>query len=70
MTFRVGDGARTDELTVTDIGTQGVTPAGASQEIMRQYAFLVAYTFVPSRGCWEMRATVGEREHKVVVEVK
>ena len=71
MRFRVGlDGPVTDSLFVKDAVAASMIPGGASAAVMQKYAFVAAYVFFPSPGCWEVNSEWGGTKRSVTVLVK
>jgi len=45
-------------------------PGGATREIMSKYAFIGSSVFYPSPGCWELTATLGDEDVRIVRDLK
>ena len=41
-------------------------PGGATAQLMKDYAFIGSMLMYPSPGCWELTATVGDDEVRIV----
>lgn len=67
LTFSRDQSRRSPTLVVTSAASErGAIPANASSEIQRRYAFWPSAVYYPSMGCWELTATIGESEVRVV----
>lgn len=69
LRFQVGmDGERSEEGFIPDVSRRSVGPGGASRKVMDNYTFVLMYLIFPSPGCWELTASFGDAEHRIVVE--
>ena len=67
LTFGGDQPRRSSTLVITAAGSErGAIPADASSELQQQYAFWPSAVYYPSMGCWELTATIGDSEVRVV----
>jgi hypothetical protein len=57
-----------DVLTIPDPWGRrwSMIPGGATAQLMKDYAFIGSMLMYPSPGCWELTATVGDDEVRIV----
>ena len=65
-----GDDPPADILLIANPARQSVIPGGAPAAIMRDFAFIPSYVFYPSPGCWEFTVRIGDREVRIVRDLK
>ena len=70
VTIRTGNDAPSPVLVIPDPAAWSVTPGGASAETMKQYAFVMSHVFYPSPGCYELTIRIGDRQVRIVRELK
>jgi hypothetical protein len=70
-TFRRGlNEPITQALVITDPAAISVIPGGATQDIMRSYAFVPSYIYYPTRGCWELTIQFGGEETRIILAIR
>ena len=67
--FRQGSGSLGSDLVVEDLARASVIPGGATQEVLRQYAFITSHVFYPVPGCWEFTVAIGGTNHTIVRKI-
>lgn len=71
LRFRIGmDGPLTNTVRFDDPGAASMIPGGATPELMKRRAFVAAYLFFPTPGCWEIRSQLGTVRRSIVVLLK
>jgi hypothetical protein len=60
----------TQALVITDPAAISVIPGGATQDIMKSYAFVPSYIYYPTRGCWELAVQFGGEETRIVLAIR
>jgi hypothetical protein len=45
-------------------------PGGATAQLMKEYAFIGSVVMYPSPGCWELTATLGDEEVRIVRDLR
>jgi hypothetical protein len=51
-------------------GRRAMFPGGASTQIKKDYSFIGSLLMYPSPGCWELTATLGDDEVRIVRDLK
>lgn len=70
LTFLYQGGPGTAVLRVDDPWRWSMIPGGAGAQVMRDYAFIGSAIIYPSPGCWELTASLGEEQVRIVRELK
>jgi hypothetical protein len=70
LAFRYQNAPPTDVLRVADPWRWSMTPGGATAQLMKDYAFIGSHVMYPSPGCWELTATLGDEEVRIVRDLK
>ena len=70
LTFSYQGGPPTDVLRVADPWRWSMIPGGATAQLMKDYAFIGSHVIYPSPGCWELTATLGDEEVRIVRDLK
>jgi hypothetical protein len=68
--LRTGDDAPSQAMVISDPAAWSVVPGGASSAVMKTYAFIPSHVFYPSPGCYEFTIRIGDRQERIVREIK